>query len=429
MFELAELKGRGDVQAVVLMLVVFLATQRMYHGPRTRAKAIVIDEAWDLLSGEDSRAFLEGAARRARKYRGALVTGTQSVNDYYANPAARAAWENSDWVIFLGQKDESVELLKSEGRIHCDAGMERALKSLSTADGRYAELVLHGPDGWRVARLVLDAWSVALFSSRGPAFAAVESLKAEGLSTVEAIDRIVGAGRRRRFRSKPFRNRETRRRTPHEEETNSARAPAKPPLNWPGDPEAVTAGDVDFEALAHVLANTCRNGGRCRRYHSVAAHAAFVSEEVEALGGLAEEDRRTLALHALLADAPSAWLRGRMPESQRAAERAGRLAARIDAAVRDAAGLDPVLDEERAELLRFVTRMAAASERRDVVEDVPAGAGVAFPPLQRRIRPMPPDKAAEAWLARFRALGGEIENTRKGSAAKPATEGTDAGRD
>ena len=194
-FELAELKGRGDLQAVVLMLVVFLATQRMYHGERTRAKAIVIDEAWDLLSGEDSRAFLEGAARRARKYRGALVTGTQSVNDYYANPAARAAWENSDWVIFLAQKDESVELLKSEKRIHCDPGMEQALKSLTTADGRFAELVLHGPDGWRVARLVLDPWSVALYSSRGPAFAEVERLKAEGLSTVEAIDRVIGTDR------------------------------------------------------------------------------------------------------------------------------------------------------------------------------------------------------------------------------------------
>jgi len=194
-FELAELKGRGELQAVVLMLVVFLATQRMYHGERTRAKAIVIDEAWDLLSGDGSRAFLEGAARRARKYRGALVTGTQSVNDYYANPAARAAWENSDWVIFLAQKDESVELLKSEKRIHCDPGMEQALKSLTTADGRFAELVLHGPDGWRVARLVLDPWSVALYSSRGEAFAAVERLKAEGLSTVEAIDRIAGTGR------------------------------------------------------------------------------------------------------------------------------------------------------------------------------------------------------------------------------------------
>ena len=193
-FELAELKGRGDVQGVVLMLVIFLATQRMYHGPRTRPKAIVIDEAWDLLSGEDSRAFLEGAARRARKYRGALVTGTQSVNDYYANPAARAAWDNADWTIFLAQKDESVELLKQEKRIHCDPGMERALKSLATVDGRHAELVLHGPDGWRVARLALDRWSTALYSSRGPAFAAVERLKDEGLTTEQAIDRIADAG-------------------------------------------------------------------------------------------------------------------------------------------------------------------------------------------------------------------------------------------
>ena len=193
-FELAELKGRGDLQGVVLMLVVFLATQRMYHGPRTRPKAIVIDEAWDLLSGEDSRAFLEGAARRARKYRGALVTGTQSVNDYYANPAARAAWDNADWTIFLAQKDESVELLKQEKRIHCDPGMERALKSLATVDGRHAELVLHGPDGWRVARLVLDRASSALYSSRGPAFAAIEKLKEEGLSTEEAVGRIAEEG-------------------------------------------------------------------------------------------------------------------------------------------------------------------------------------------------------------------------------------------
>ena len=190
-FELAELKGRGDVQGVVLMLVVFLATQRMYHGDRNIPKAIVIDEAWDLLAGDASKAFLEGAARRARKYRGALVTGTQSVNDYYANPAARAAWDNADWVIFLSQKDESVELLKDEKRIHCDPGMERALKSLATVGGRYAELVLHGPDGWRVARLVLDKWSVSLFSSRGPAFAAVEKLKAQGLSTEQAISRLT----------------------------------------------------------------------------------------------------------------------------------------------------------------------------------------------------------------------------------------------
>ena len=185
------------------------------------------------------------------------------------------------------------------------------------------------------------------------------------------------------------------------------------PLNWPEDPENVTAADIDFEALAHVLANACRRGGCMRHYHSVAAHAVAVSEEIEALDGLSDADRRTLALHALIADAPSAWLRGGWPDSQRAVERAGKLATGIETAVREAAGLDPVLDEEPAELLRFVTRMATAAERRDLLdpgsESGPgsaAGAGVAFPPLKRRIRPVPPDKAAEAWLARFRALAG-----------------------
>ena len=201
------------------------------------------------------------------------------------------------------------------------------------------------------------------------------------------------------------------------------------PLNWPDDPENVTAADIDFEALAHVLANTCRRGGCCRRYHSIAAHAAIVSEEIEALDGLGDEDRRRLALYALLADAPSAWLGGAAAASQRAMEpgsrgagpgpraggpgRTARLASGIESAVREAAGLDAVLEEEQGELLRFVTRMAAATERRDLLEgNAPAGAGVAFPPLKRRIRTIPPDKAAEAWLARFRTLAGDAASGR-----------------
>ncbi len=192
------------------------------------------------------------------------------------------------------------------------------------------------------------------------------------------------------------------------------KATAQRSLNWPDDPETVTAADIDFEALAHVLANTCRRGGCMRGYHSVAAHAVAVSEEIEALDGLEDAQRRKLALHALVADAPSAWLRGRLRDSQRAAEpgsrsgpgRAGKLASGIESAVREAAGLDAVLEEELAELLRFVTRMAAATESRDLLDgNAPVGAGVAFPPLKRRIRSVPPDKAAQAWLARLRALG------------------------
>ena len=148
------------------------------------------------------------------------------------------------------------------------------------------------------------------------------------------------------------------------------------PLNWPGDPETVAPEDIDFEALAHVLANTCRRGGCCRQYHSVAAHAVIVSEEIEALDGLGETrtgGRWRCMRCCRMRRPPGSG--ARLPDSQRAAERVGRLATGIGGAVREAAGLDAVLDEEHSELLRFVTRMTAAAERRDIMEPGSVGAG------------------------------------------------------
>ena len=179
-------------------------------------------------------------------------------------------------------------------------------------------------------------------------------------------------------------------------------ADADRPLNWPDDPEDVTAADIDFEALAHVLANTCRRGGCCRQYHSVAAQAVIVSEEIAALDGLGEEDRRTLALHALLADAPSAWLRGRGGRVPNARSDRDRTPRHGDRECGARSGRPRCRDwmKQQAELLRFVTRMAAATESRDLLDgDMAAGAGVAFPPLKRRIRPVAPDKVG-ASLAR-----------------------------
>ena len=176
-------------------------------------------------------------------------------------------------------------------------------------------------------------------------------------------------------------------------------------LAWPGDPEHVGAADIDFEALALVLANTCRRGGRMRQYHSLAAHAVVVSEEIGALHGLSEEDRRTLSLHALITGAASAWLRNVSGGAARSPDRTGKLAAGVERALREAAGLDPVLGEEHAELLRFVGRMAASAEARDLLdgEDVSGGV-IAFPPCRRRIRSLAPDRAARMWHDRLQVL-------------------------
>ena len=209
-----------------------------------------------------------------------------------------------------------------------------------------------------------------------------------------------------------------------------SRSNQSPPPRWPRDPALGENIDVDIEAIAHVLANTCRWGGRTRRFLSLAQHALTMSEEIEALDGIAGEDRRCLALHALLVPARVAWLgdeKGDVPASAKAAARAKAHGAAVDRAVREAAGLDREPPEDWSEVLRFVARMTDAAERRDLGVD---GARTPFPPLRRTIRPMAPEAAAERWLARFRELAGSSTggDTHAGSdtTGAPATAAVEA---
>ena len=185
--------------------------------------------------------------------------------------------------------------------------------------------------------------------------------------------------------------------------TQDAGAAEEKSLVWPGDPEEVTAESVDFEALAHVLANTCRREGRVRRYHSLAAHAVVMSEAIEDLPATAEVDVRESALHALFHEVAVAWL-GPDAAPSRRTDRLKRLAAEVDRTVREAAGLEGEPSPEQAELLHFIARMAEAAEARDLPDAGECAAVLLFPPLERRIRPLPPARAAKLWLERLNDL-------------------------
>lgn len=172
-------------------------------------------------------------------------------------------------------------------------------------------------------------------------------------------------------------------------------------LAWPGDPESLAAESVDFEALALVLANTCRRDGRLRRFHSLAAHGVAMSEAIEDLGG----DVREASLHALLFEASVAWLGPDAAPTRRPTDKLRRLGARVDRAVREAAGLDPEPPAEADELVRFIARMAESAEVRDL-PGASAAPAVYFPPLNRRIRPIDPARAARLWIERLHDLKG-----------------------
>lgn len=189
--ELEELKGRRHLQKVVLLLLILTIQKAMFEGDRHQKKIVIIDESWDLLTEGDAAAFIETGYRRFRKYGGAAITLTQSVNDLYRSSAGRAIVENSAHLLLLGQKAESLDLLKREDRLSLGEAGYALLKSVHTLPGRYSEVFIHGETGSGIGRLVVDPYKRLLFSTRPDDVAAIRSLRLKGHDLESAIKTLL----------------------------------------------------------------------------------------------------------------------------------------------------------------------------------------------------------------------------------------------
>ena len=156
LIELEELKDKKDLQAVVLQLFIMAITNQAFLGDRKTPFVICIDEAWDLLRAEQMGEFIETLARRLRKYNGSLVVGTQSVEDFFSTPGARAAYQNSDWMCFLAQKDSSIASLSEGGKLELGESKIEVLKSIHTRHGDYSEIMLIDGDSDFLRRTALS---------------------------------------------------------------------------------------------------------------------------------------------------------------------------------------------------------------------------------------------------------------------------------
>jgi conjugal transfer ATP-binding protein TraC len=190
--ELQELKAKRDLQKIMLLVLMYQIAESMYMGNRSQVKSCIIDEAWDLLGGDNDGAasFIETGYRTARRYNANFVTITQSINDYFKNATSIAAFENSDNNVILGQKEEAIDQLRQSGRLSMDDYTEKLFKSLRKTDD-YSECIIKMPFGMSVHRIIFDPYSRILYSSKGEEFEAVNALQAQGLSLSDAIDRVA----------------------------------------------------------------------------------------------------------------------------------------------------------------------------------------------------------------------------------------------
>lgn len=191
LFELGEIKSRKELLGVVMQLCMFLISQEMYRLPRGVPKMLTIDEAWALLNAPGIEEFIEGFVRRCRKYTGSLCTGTQSFADYFQSTGAQACFANSDYFFLLSQRKESIDQLRDSKKIAMTEQQEALLKSLEVQEGEYSEIAVMGPNNlFAVGRIILDPLSMAIASSKGSEFEAIDRAQQSGMSLLQAVRHV-----------------------------------------------------------------------------------------------------------------------------------------------------------------------------------------------------------------------------------------------
>lgn len=191
--ETEELKNMADLQTVILQIFTLTISNQVFMGDRERRCLICIDEAWDLLKSPQMQGFIESLARRLRKYNGALVVGTQGLKDFEFSHGARAAFNNSNWLLMLGNDSDSINILKNENLIPMDDFKEQALRSLRTEDGKYSEVFIYhkGTGFYSINQLKLDPFSALLYSTKAEEFQAVLELQKQGMPIEKALEWLL----------------------------------------------------------------------------------------------------------------------------------------------------------------------------------------------------------------------------------------------
>lgn len=189
--ELDELQGRKHLRQVVLLQLIYQIQREMYLGERDRKKLVIIDEAWDLLKEGEVSVFMEHAYRKFRKYGGSAIIATQTVTDLYDNKVGRAIADNSANMFLLGQKKESIEMVKEKKLLVLSPAGFNILRSVYTEAGVFSEIFLITERGQGVGRLVVSDFQGLLYSTAPEDVQAIKLYQDQGLSVSDAIKSVL----------------------------------------------------------------------------------------------------------------------------------------------------------------------------------------------------------------------------------------------
>ncbi|NCT55828.1 DUF87 domain-containing protein [bacterium] len=102
---------------------------------KMKKRLLVVDEAWYLMTHEDSAYFMYSIAKRARKYYLGLTTISQDVNDFLNSEHGQVIITNAAIKILLKQSPSSIDRLSEV--FHLSEGEKRLLLSVGIGEGLF----------------------------------------------------------------------------------------------------------------------------------------------------------------------------------------------------------------------------------------------------------------------------------------------------
>lgn len=152
------LKQYEDILEVFLLYVTNLSWQKMAL-EKGRKKLIVFDEAWDFMSKEQGAILMEELYRTARKENGAVISISQSLNDFTKSKSTDAIMANLGFYYILQLGEEDPKELQhifnlTDKQIDC-------VKELHMVKGQYSKVFIKTPDTTFIGKLVpapLEYW-------------------------------------------------------------------------------------------------------------------------------------------------------------------------------------------------------------------------------------------------------------------------------
>lgn len=189
--ELQQLEGRKDLMRTVLLQLMYQVQRAMQTLPREMKKMLLIDEAFSLLASDETKDFIVTFYRQLRKFNGSCCIATQSVNDVTESEGAAAILENSAHTLLLGQKPESIALVKKHGGMPLSDAAFKLLESVHTVSGEYSEIMVRNSQGIGVGRLVVSEFTKLLYSSKAGDVSAIKVWRDRGFGMAEAINKVI----------------------------------------------------------------------------------------------------------------------------------------------------------------------------------------------------------------------------------------------